>query len=74
MKVLQKRRAKKQHGSNKAYKTNILIAKKHKKIRNKRNDCLRKTSKKISSSSALAVLENLIPVTGFENQEYDQIS
>jgi len=74
MKVLQRRRAKKQHSSNKAYKTNILIAKKQRKIRNKRNDCLRKTSKKISSSSALAVLENLIPVTGFENQEYDQTS
>ena len=58
-KVLQRRRSKKQHGSNKAYKTNILLAKKQRKIRNKRNDCLRKTSKKISSSSSLAVLEDL---------------
>ena len=74
MKVLQRRRAKKQHGSNKAYKTNILIAKKHKKIKNKRNDALRKVCKKISINSDLAVLENQIPVTGFENQEYDQIS
>ena len=74
MKVLQRRRAKKQHGSNKAYKTNILIAKKHKKIKNKRNDCLRKVCKKIFINSDLAVLENQIPVTGFENQEYDQIS
>jgi len=59
MKVLQRRRAKKQHGSNKAYKTNILIAKKHKKIKNKRNDALRKVCKKISSNSDLAVLEDL---------------
>jgi len=74
MKVLHRRRAKKQQGSNKAYKTNILIAKKHKKIKNKRNDALRKVCKKISINSDLAVLENQIPVTGFENQEYDQIS
>jgi|GEM_PF-4410466 len=74
MKVLHRRRAKKQQGSNKVYKTNILIAKKHKKIKNKRNDALRKVCKKISINSDLAVLENQIPVTGFESQEYDQIS